>query len=179
MNQKVALLHALLAVGHLPASLQLLSLHPEISGPHPVISDCIHRILHFSIDKIYQPCSPSRHFKKSILDNLDAQRRRAAPHRSSASNLEWLDDLERRSVRGYNPFPNQELGDRIIRFFLDDELWINDIPVCGNIDDFYAVVGNLLRFSGPRLGNDVSLLVKLSRIGRGELLKVTDLQSSC
>jgi len=166
-------LHALLAVGHLPASLQLLSLHPQISAPNPVVADCIHRILHISIDKIYRPYSPSQHFKKSILHGLEAQRKRAAPNRSPPSNLEWLDDLERRSIRGYNPFPNQELGDRIIRFFLDDEFWTNDIPICETIDDFYAIVGNLLRFSGPRLGRDVCLLVKVSRIGRGEILKVS------
>lgn len=172
MNQKVALLHALLAVGHLAASLQLLSLHPQISAPHPQVSDCIHRILHVAIDKIYQPYSPTRQFKKSLLNNLEAQRRRAAPNRSSAANLEWLEDLERRSVRGYNPFPNQEFGDRIIRFFLDDDFWTNDIPVCENTDDFYAIVINLVRFSGPRVGTDVCLLVKLSRIGRGEILRV-------
>jgi THO complex subunit 2 len=179
MNQKVALLHALLAVGHLPASLQLLSLHPQISAPHAAVSDCIHRILHVSIDKIYQAYSPSRHFKKNILDGLEVQRRRAVPNRSSPSNLEWLDDLDRRSVRGYNPFPNQETGDRIIRFFLDDDFWTNDIPICENIDDFYAIVVNILRFSGPRVGNDVCLLVKLSRIGRGELIKVHSSHCAC
>ena len=172
-NQKVSLLHTLLAVGSLPAALQLLSLHPQISGPHSSISDCIHRTLHVSIDSIYSPYSPSRLFEKRVLDGLETQKKRAAASRTSTGNVEWLEDLERKSVRGYNPFPTQEYGDRKIRFFLDDEFWSNDIPICQTMDDFYPLAINLLRFSGPRLGNDVSLLVKLARIGKGQFLQVT------
>jgi hypothetical protein len=104
---------------------------------------------------------------------LEAQKKRAAASRTSAGTVEWLDELERKSVRGYSPFPKQEYGDRKVRFFLDDEFWTNDIPVCETLDDFYNIAGNFLRFSGPRLGNDVSLLVKLARIGKGQFVNVS------
>lgn len=172
MSQKASLLHALLAVGGLPSAIQLLSLHPQISAPHPSISEGIHRILHVSIQPIYAPFSPARHFDKRIVDGLESQKKRAAATRTATGNVEWLDDLERKSVRGYNPFPKQEFADRIVRFFLDNDLWADDIPICQTVDDFYSIAFNLLRFSGPRLGNDVSLLVKLARIGKGQFLNV-------
>lgn len=167
-------MHALLAVGSLPAALQLLSLHPKISGPHSSIADGIHRLLHVSIDPIYKPVSPSRQFEQRVVDGLEVQKKRATVNRTSPGNVEWLDDLELKSVRGYNPFPKQEFSDRKVRFFLDDEFWAEDIPVCETMEDFYSIVVNLLRFSGPRLGNDVGLLVKLSRIGRAEFLKASN-----
>ena len=166
-------MHALLAVGSLPAALQLLSLHPQISGPHSSISDGVHRLLHISIDSIYAPYSPSRLFEKRVLDGLETQKKRAAVARTPTGNVEWLEDLERKSVRGYSPFPTQEFSDKKIRFFLDDDFWSNDVPICQTMDDFYAFAINLLRFSGPRLGNDVTLLVKLARIGKGQFLQVT------
>jgi THO complex subunit 2 len=167
-------LHALLAVGGLPAALQLLSLHPKISGPHSSIADGIHRLLHVSIDPIYKSVSPSRQFEQRVVDGLEIQKKRATVNRTSPGNVEWLDDLERKSVRGYNPFPKQEFSDRKIRFFLDDDVWAEDIPICETMEDFYAIVISLLRFSGPRLGNDVSLLVKLARIGKAEFSNVNN-----
>ena len=173
-NQKVSLLNALLAVGSLPAALQLLSLHPQISGPHVSVSDGIHRLLHISIATVYAPFSPSRFFEPRIIGGLESQRKRAAASRTNPGTVDWLEDLERKSVRGYSPFPNQEYGDRRIRFFLEDELWADDIPICENMDDFYAFAVNMLRFTGPRVGNDVSLLVKLARIGKGQFVNVSD-----
>src|SRR5271156_2503896 len=171
-NQKAFLLHALLAVGCIPSALQLLSLHPQISAPYPSISDGIHRLLHISIQSIYSQFSPSRLFQTHVVERLGLQKRRAAPGRSTAGTVEWLEELERKSVRGYSPFPKQEFGDRNVRFFLDDDFWTNDIPICETIDDFFAIVVSFLKFSGPRLGNDISFLVKLSRLGKGELTKV-------
>jgi THO complex subunit 2 len=172
LNQKVSLLHALLAVGSLPAALQLLSLHPQISGPYQSVSDCIHRLLHVSIDAIYAPFSPARRFDYLGFERLGMVKRRAISNRTLGGTVDWLDDIDRKSVRGYSPFPEQEFGDRTVRFFLDDDLWTDDIPVCETMSDFYAIVVNLLRFSGPRIGNDVTLLVKLARIGKGQFLNV-------
>jgi THO complex subunit 2 len=177
MNQKVSLLHALLAVGCIPAALQLLSLHPQISAPHRFVSDGIHRLLHIAIDGIYRPYSPSRNFEQDTLDRLDTQKRRAATSRTSTGAVDWLDDLERKSVRGYSPFPRQEFGDRKIRFFLDEDIWTDDIPLCETRDQFFAILINFLRFSGPRLGNDVKLLTKLARIGKGQFMDVTTFPS--
>jgi THO complex subunit 2 len=165
-------LHALLAIGCIPAALQLLSLHPQISGPYQFVSDGIHRLLHIAIEPIYRPYAPSRNFEQLALDRLEMQKRRAATSRTSVGAVDWLDDLERRSVRGYSPFPKQEFGDRKVRFFLDEDVWTSDIPICETIDDFYAIAINFLRFSGPRLGNDVTLLVKLARIGKGQFMNV-------
>jgi THO complex subunit 2 len=177
MNQKVSLLHALLAVGCIPAALQLLSLHPQISGPHHFVSDGIHRLLHIAIDPIYRPYSPSSNFDQPTLDRLETQKRRAATNRTSTGAVDWLDDLERRTVRGYSPFPKQEFGDRKVRFFLDEDIWTIDIPICETLDDFYAIAMNFLKFSGPRLGNDVILLVKLARIGKGQFMNVISFRS--
>jgi len=106
------------------------------------------------------------------VERLELQKKRAAPGRSTGGTFEWLEELERKSVRGYSPFPKQEFGDRNVRFFLDDDFWTDDIPICETMDDFFAIVVSFLRFSGPRLGNDISLLVKLARLGKGELAKV-------
>jgi THO complex subunit 2 len=168
----VSLLHALLAVGSIPAALQLLSLHPQISGPYQFISDGIHRILHISIDKVYAPYSPSRQFDQFGLEKLGMQKRRAVTNRAAGAPLEWISEMERKSVRGYSPLPKQEFGDRTVRFFLDDDLWTDDIPICETMDDFYAIAINFLRFSGARVGNDVSLLVKLARLGKVQFLNV-------
>lgn len=46
------------------------------------------------------------------------------------------------------------------------------------MNDFFTVVGNLIKFSGPRLGNDVSLMVKLSRVGKAQFAKVSQLHVS-
>ena len=178
-NQKAFLIHALLSVGCLPYALQLLSLHPEISGPYLSISEGIHRLLHVAIRSVYIPFSPLTSFGHDAMGQLKSQRKRAAPSRTFPGTLEWLDELERKSVRGYSPVPKQEFGDRQVRFFLDEEMWANDVPICESMDDFYAIVLNLLRFSGPRLGHDVSLLVKLARIGKGQLVKVASFLYSC
>jgi len=138
------------------------------------VSDGIHRLLHVSIAKVYAPFSPSHFFAPRIVDGLDAQRKRAVASRTNPGTVDWLEDLERKSVRGYSPFPNQEYGDRKIRFFLEDEFWADDIPICETMEDFYAFAVNMLRLTGPRVGNDVSLLVKLARIGKGQFINVSN-----
>jgi THO complex subunit 2 len=179
LNQKVQLLHALLAVGSIPPALELLSLHPHISAPYSCISDGVHRLLHVAIEPIYAPLSPSTLFEARVAEGLATQRRRGANSRTIAGGVEWLEELERKSVRGYSPFPKQEYGDRRVRFFLDDDIWTDDIPVCETLDDFYSIVFNLLRFSGPRVGNDVTLLVKLARIGKAQFGRVRLQHCSC
>jgi hypothetical protein len=106
------------------------------------------------------------------MDGLDTQRKRAAASRTNPGTVDWLEELDRKSVRGYSPFPNQEHGDRKIRFFLEDDFWTDDIPICETMEDFYAFAVNMLKFTGPRVGNDVSLLVKLARIGKGQFINV-------
>lgn len=152
--------------------MQLLSLHPHLTGPHSFISDGIHRLLHVAIEQIYAPCSPCRYFEPQLLASRNSRRRRAVANRSAPGMVDFLDEPDRKSVRGYDPFPKQDVSDRTVRFFLDDDFWRNDIPICETIDDFFAVVTNLQKFSGPRLGHDVQLMVKLVRIGKAQLTKV-------
>jgi len=177
-SQKAHLLHALLAIGCIGPAIHLLSLHPYISGPYPSISDGIHRLLHVAIDSIYAPHSPGRSFGEDVLAALNARKRRAIVNRSAPGSFEWLHEVEFKTVRGYDPFPKQELSDRRVRFFLEDELWKDEIPICETIDDFFTVVGNLIKFSGPRLGKDVSLMVKLCRVGKAQFAKVSQLHVS-
>jgi THO complex subunit 2 len=176
ISQKAHLLHALLAVGCIPPAIQLLSLHPHLSAPYSFIADGIHRILHIAIEPIYAPHSPARNFDERFLSHCNAPKRRAAASRSASGTIEWLEETDRRSVRGYDPFPKQEINDRTVRFFLDDDFWKDDVPICQTTEDFFALVKNFLKFSGPRLGNDVSLMVKLARIGKAHFTKVDRLR---
>jgi THO complex subunit 2 len=140
--------------------------------PHPFISDGVHRLLHVAIESIYAPYSPSRRFSSQTSGSSNARRRRAVANRNTPGLLDFVDTPDRKSVRGYDPFPKQDVSDRTVRFFLDEDFWTNDIPICQTIDDFFVVVRNFLKFSGPRLGNDVRLLVKLVRIGKNLFAKV-------
>ena len=169
------MLHALLAVGCLPCAIQILSVHPYLSAPYGVISKDIHRILHVAIESVYAGHSPVRNFRESIRSSFcKPKKKRAILARGGAGLVEWLEESDRKSVRGYDPFPKQDISDKVVKFFLDDDdHWTDDIPICQTNEDFFAVVRNFLKFTGSRLGVDVLLMIKLVRIGKSHLSQVS------
>ena len=55
------------------------------------------------------------------------------------------------------------------RFYWDH--WADNIPICQNIDDFFALASSLLNVSGFRIGQDPLLMSKIARIAQDSLNK--------
>ena len=49
--------------------------------------------------------------------------------------------------------------------------WADDVPVCQNVDDVFTLASTLLNCAGVEVGRDISLLMKLARIGNASLIQ--------
>ena len=163
-DQKVQLLKSLLCIGAIPESLYILGRFPWLPEAFPEIPEYIHRILNYSLNKVYENIQPLRDYpelrdsqKLVDLDQTGAQkgfvRRSDQPPRKS---LRWaeLDKDDANEGRDY-------------RFYWED--CADNVPVCQSVDDVFSLCGTLLNLTGIKIGQDPTLLLKLVRIGRHSL----------
>ncbi|MCJ1400063.1 THO complex subunit 2 [Xylographa trunciseda] len=161
-DQKVQLLKSLLCIGAIPESLYILGRFPWLPDAFPDLPEYIHRIAHVSISKVYDPLRPLRNFT-----DLREQHKTVDLDQSvtAKGQIRQVDQPPRKILRWLQLDKDDEGTD--YRFYWDE--WSDNVPVCQTVDDVFALCGSFLNYSGVKIGQDPSLLVKLARIGNNSL----------
>ncbi|KAL9610840.1 MAG: hypothetical protein Q9167_004480 [Letrouitia subvulpina] len=163
-EQKIQLLKSLLCIGAIPESLYILGRFPWLIDAFTELPEYIHRILHYCLHKIYEPLRPLKD-----RSDLREQSRMLDPDASTAGKgqIKFVDAPPRKTMR-WAQLDRDDTNEAIdYKFYWDD--WSDSIPVCQTVDDFFVLCSTLLSYSGVKIGQDVSLLVKLCRIGNRSL----------
>ncbi|MCJ1473974.1 THO complex subunit 2 [Lambiella insularis] len=161
-DQKVQLLRSLLCIGAIPESLFLLGRFPWLVDAFSDLPEYIHRILHHSLSKVYDPLRPLH-----SSSDLREQHKVVDPDQSGVpkGQVRQIEQPPRKILRWLQLDRDDESAD--YRFYWDE--WADNIPVCQTVDDVFALCGSFLNYSGVKIGQDPALLVKLARIGNHSL----------
>ena len=163
-EQKVQLLKSLLCIGALPEALYMLGRFPWLPDAFPELPEHIHRILHHSLSKIYEPLRPLQHHP-----SLRALQNVPDPDQSGAAKgqVKLIDAPTRKTMR-WAQLDKEDTNEAIdYKFYWDD--WADSIPICQSVDDVFTLCSTLLNFTGVKIGHDTTLLLKFSRIGSHSL----------
>lgn len=163
-EQKVSLLVQLLTVGALPESLFILGRFPWIPDVFPEVLDCIHRILHVSLSKVYDDACPVV-IKPSEcpMKNISTADQSGVPKGS----VRLIQMTTKKILRWPTPDKNDHNDNQDYRYYWDD--WTDNIPVCQTVDDVFTLCDTFLNISGVNVGRDDPLLSKLATIGSRSL----------
>ena len=161
-DQKVQLLRSLLCIGAIPESLYILGRFPWLPDAFPDLPEYIHRVAHISLCKVYEPLRPlqSSTYLREQHKTVDLDQS-GAPK----GHVRQVDQPPRKILRWLQLDKDDEGTD--YRFYWDE--WADNVPVCQTVDDVFALCGSFLNYSGIKIGQDPSLLVKLARIGNHSL----------
>ena len=163
-DQKVQLLKSLLCIGAIPESLYMLGRFPWLPDAFPDLPEHIHRILHYSLSKVYEPLRPLNE-----RTDMREQQRVPDPDQSGAAKgqIKFIDAPPRKILR-WAQLDKDDTNENIdYRFYWDD--WADSVPVCQSVDDVFLLCSALLNYTGVKVGQDTALLLKLSRIGSHSL----------
>ncbi|CAL8583642.1 THO2 plays a role in transcriptional elongation [Xanthoria parietina] len=163
-EQKVQLLKSLLCIGAIPESLYMLGRFPWLIDTFSELPEHLHRILHHCLNKVYEPLRPL-----SERSDLREQPRLLEGEQSAVGKgqLRFVDAPPRKVMR-WAQIDKDDTNEGIdYKFYWDD--WADSVPVCQTIDDVFLLCSTFLNFTGVKIGQDSSLLVKLCRIGRHSL----------
>ncbi|EOD47722.1 THO complex subunitTHOC2 [Neofusicoccum parvum] len=167
-DQKIALLKSLLCIGAIPESLYILGKFPWLPDVHPDLPEYIHRILHHSINQVYNALQPMqgrdqvRNVKKPEVEKGGAEK----------GELRSIEPPPRRTLRWASVEKQGSHNDSQVvdyRFYWED--WTNNVPVCQTVDDVFLLCSSFLNFSGVKIGQDPALLTKMARIGKWSLAR--------
>ena len=163
-EQKVQLLKSLLCIGALPEALYMLGRFPWLPDAFPELPEHIHRILHHSLNKVYEPLRPLKE-----QAGLREQQKIPDPDQSGAAKGEVkLIDAPARKTMRWAQLDKEDTNEAIdYKFYWDD--WADNVPVCQTVDDVFVLCSTLLNYTGVKIGQDSSLLIKLARIGSHSL----------
>ena len=163
--QKVLLLKSLLCIGALPESLFILGRFPWLPDAFPELLEYIHRLLHFSLDRIYKPLRPS----VDLGSVRESKKIPDPPEQYDVPNgrLRLVKPPPRKILRWALPDKDDTTEGTDFRFYWDE--WADNLPICQSVDDVFHLCRTLAAFSGVKIGADPVLLVKLVRIGRHSL----------
>lgn len=163
-DQKVHLLKCLLTIGALPEALFILGRHEWILQTHPEVISLLHRILHHSIEVVYQNSRPKR------LDSFESCGKRVPDINQSGvpkGNIRLTDPPPpKRPLRWPHPDKFDDAGSNY-RFYWDE--WADNVPVCQTVDDLFTLCDTLLNIVGVNIGQDPALMAKLTTIGAKSL----------
>lgn len=163
-DQKVQLLKSLLCIGALPESLYMLGRFPWLVDAFSDLPEHIHRILHHCLSKVYEPVQP-------MSDRLGLRHQKRLSDAEQAGvpkgQVRLIDAPARRVLR-WAQLDKDDINEGTdYRFYWDD--WADNIPVCQSVDDVFLVCGTLLNYTGVKIGQDPTLLLKIARIGNDSL----------
>ncbi|KAL9098813.1 MAG: hypothetical protein Q9163_005591, partial [Psora crenata] len=163
-EQKVQLLKSLLCIGALPEALYMLGRFPWLPDAFPDLPEYINRILHHFLSKLYDPLRPLR-----AESGLREQQKVPDTDQAGISKGQVkLSDTPVRKTLRWAQLDKDDTNEAIdYRFYWDD--WADIIPVCQDTDDVFTLCSTLLNYSGVKIGQDPTLLLKLSRIGSHSL----------
>lgn len=164
VDQKVQLLRSLLCIGAIPESLYILGRFPWLLDAFPDLPEHIHRLLHHSLSKIYEPLRP-------LSDRSDIREQHKLVDLDQPGvpkgQLRQIDQPDRKILRWAQLDKNDAKEATDYRFYWDE--WNDNVPVCQSIDDVFSLCSTLLNLSGVKIGQDPALLAKLARIGTHSL----------
>lgn len=150
-EQLILLCEALLAVGHLPPAFYLISRWPVIVQYSPTVAELLLRIVRHCIEPAYESVSP-----RQVIPP-------AGPvYRSHFSWRETKDELL--SLTAPTPLDSEK---RAFKFFFSD--WTDRLQRCERVEDVISSISPIMAFCGALGARDVSVLVKLCRIGTRHL----------
>lgn len=163
-EQKVQLLKSLLCIGALPEALFMLGRFPWLTDAFSELPEHIHRVLHHSLSKVYEPLRPlNSHSALRDLQKLPDPDQIG----SAKGEVKLMDAPARRTMR-WAQLDKEDTNEGIdYKFYWDD--WADNIPVCQNVDDVFTLCSSLLNLTGVKIGQDTALLLKLVRIGSRSL----------
>ncbi|KAH7390562.1 transcription factor/nuclear export subunit protein 2-domain-containing protein [Pyrenochaeta sp. MPI-SDFR-AT-0127] len=162
-DQKFQLLKSLLCIGALPEALFILGRHPWMLEAYPELLKLIFRLAHHSLSKVYETARPTSAEQIPILTKGAGLR--TAPRPS--------DYIPRRTLRWAKP-DERDAGDGIdYKFYWED--WVDNVPICQEVDDVIKLCSSLLGLVGPECGQDIILLTKIVRIGKKSLVDDTSI----
>ncbi|KAI8940700.1 hypothetical protein NX059_001968 [Plenodomus lindquistii] len=156
-DQKFQLVQSLLCIGALPEALFILGRHPWLLEVYPELLDLIFRLAHYSLNKVYDDARPAS------TENAEPVTKGAGLR----TNLRPSDYIPRRTLRWAKP-DQRDAGDGIDYKFYWEE-WVDNVPVCQEVDDVIKLCNTFLGLVGPECGKDVVLLTKIVRIGKKNL----------
>lgn len=165
-DQKVLLLKSLLAIGAIPESLFIISKFPWLMDLYPDLPEFIHRIIHHSLSKVYNPLRPL-----DLVESLPGEQQILSSDQSGVAKgqLRLTQPPQRRVLRWAKLDKEDATDGTDYRFYWDD--WADNIPICQSVDDVFVLCSSFLNISGHKIGQDASLLSKLARIGKDSLTK--------
>ncbi|KAG6015939.1 hypothetical protein E4U43_004473 [Claviceps pusilla] len=168
LEQKVSLLTQLLTIGAIPESLFILGRFPWIPEIYPDVLQRIHRILHVSLEKVFNDAKPQATTSMEVPSKGLLDIDQSGMPKGSVR-------LQRPPVKKQWRWPFPEKFDvnenQNYRFYWDE--WADNIPVCQTVDDVFTLCNTFLNLSGVNIGKDEALLSKLARIGARSLLDDT------
>jgi THO complex subunit 2 len=156
-DQKFTLLKSLLCIGALPEALFILGRHPWFLEVYPELQGLIFRLAHHSVTKMYE-ASKTTPFEESTISIKGSSIR--GPQRPS-------DFVPRRTLRWAKPDQKDSDGGVDYKFYWED--WVDNVPVCQEVDDVIKLCTSLLGLVGAECGRDTVLLTKIIRIGKRSL----------
>ncbi|KAL5342880.1 transcription factor/nuclear export subunit protein 2-domain-containing protein [Aspergillus crustosus] len=163
-DQKVLLLKSLLAIGAIPESLFILSKFPWLMDVYPELPEFIHRIIHHCLGKVYalvRPLPPTEELREQ--KQIPSHDQAGIPK----GQIRLAQAPPRRVLR-WAQLDKEDTNDGTdYRFYWDD--WADNVPLCQSVDDVFALCESFLNLSGHKIGQDPSLLAKLSRLGKHSL----------
>ncbi|KAL9594112.1 MAG: hypothetical protein Q9219_007210 [cf. Caloplaca sp. 3 TL-2023] len=163
-EQKVQLLKSLLCIGALPESLYMLGRFPWLPDVFMELPEHLHRILHHCVNKVYEPLRPLKDRTELREQSRILEGDQPIP---AKGGLRYVDAPPRKVMR-WAQLDKDDTNEGIdYKFYWDD--WADSIPVCQTVDDVFLLCSTLLNFTGVKLGQDSTLLVKFCRIGRHSL----------
>ncbi|KAF5854613.1 hypothetical protein GGP41_007460 [Bipolaris sorokiniana] len=156
-DQKYTLLKSLLCIGALPEALFILGRHAWFLEVYPELQTLIFRLAHYSVSKMYEASKPTPFEEPTISIKGSSVR---GPQRSS-------DFIPRRTLRWAKPDQKDSDGGVDYKFYWED--WVDNVPVCQEVDDVIKLCTSLLGLVGAECGRDTVLLTKIIRIGKRNL----------
>jgi len=168
LDQKVQLLKSLLCIGAIPESLYILGRFPWLPDAFPELPEYIHRILHHCLQKVYEPLRPL-----SERASLREQKKIPDPDQAGTPKGQVrLAEAPARKVLRWALLDKDDTNEATdYRFYWED--WADTVPVCQTVDDVFSLCATLLNFTGVKIGQDPTLLIKLARIGKASLAEDT------
>ncbi|KAK0743900.1 transcription factor/nuclear export subunit protein 2-domain-containing protein [Schizothecium vesticola] len=162
LDQKVGILKNLLTIGALPEALFIIGRHGWIVQAYPDVQKLLFRIIHHSLDLVYQQCRPV------MPDGSEMpQKRTHDPDQSGMpkGGIRLINPPPRRALRW--PFEDGTAEGINYRFYWDE--WADNVPVCQNVDDVFTLCDTLVNVVGVNIGRDAPLVAKITGIGAKSL----------
>ncbi|KAK5005121.1 THO2 plays a role in transcriptional elongation, partial [Cryomyces antarcticus] len=162
-DQKISLLKSLLCIGAIPESLYMLGKFPWLPDVLPDLPEYVHRIAHHMLSKVYEPARPLRD-----RSSVQVAKKQVADQAGQPKGILRLADPPSRKTLRWAQLDRGDMGDGVAyRFYWDD--WTDNVPICQTVNDVFQLCGTFLNYSGVKIGQDPTLLTKLTRIGKKSL----------